>query len=190
MNVNNFLSDYFSMFRAAIEPAGIYTRLAKLREKLLSIRNRGRKVMLTGNGASASIASHFALDFTKQGKVRSIAFNDASLITAYGNDFGYEKWVSRAVSHYGDRGDLAILISSSGRSPNIVNAAEQAREDGIEVVTLTGFESDNPLKQLGEINLWVDCRAYNIIETVHAFWLAVVCDMLIGKSEYSVTEDI
>jgi D-sedoheptulose 7-phosphate isomerase len=188
MNANKFLNDYFAEFRTVIEPPEIYDQLDVLREAMLRVQKNEKKIILAGNGASASISSHFALDFTKQGKVKAIAFNDASLITAYANDYGYDNWVKKAISHHGSQDDLAILISSSGRSPNMVNAAKEAREMGIEVVTLTGFASDNPLKCLGDINLWVDCKSYNIIESAHAFWLAAVCDLLIGKSEYSVSE--
>jgi len=188
MEAAQFLNDYFTEFHKVVEPHEIHAQLDSLRQAMLRVKEKGAKIILAGNGASASIASHFALDFTKQGKVRSIAFNDASFITAYGNDYGYEHWVGKAISHHGAPDDLAILISSSGKSPNIVDAAREARAMGIEVVTLSGFAPDNPLKLLGDINLWADCKSYNIIESAHAFWLAAACDLLIGKSEYGVTD--
>lgn len=188
MSFNKFLGEYFSEFHKVVEPPGIYNQLDSLRKSMLRVKEAGGKVILAGNGASASIASHFALDFTKQGKVKSICFNDSSFITAYANDYGYQNWVKRAIAHHGAKNDLAILISSSGRSPNIVSAASEARDMGIEVATMTGFAADNPLKQLGEINLWADCKAYNIIESAHSFWLAAACDLLIGKSEYGVSD--
>ncbi|MFC1524240.1 SIS domain-containing protein [Thermodesulfobacteriota bacterium] len=189
MNADQFLNDYFTEFHKVIQPPEIYNQLNLLRDVMLRVRENRGKVILAGNGASASIASHFALDFTKQAKVRSIAFNDASLITAYGNDYGYENWVKKAVAHHGSKGDIAILISSSGRSPNMVNAAKEAQSMGIDIITMTGFASDNPLKLLGDINLWVDTKAYNIIESAHSFWLAAVCDLIIGKSEYGVSDE-
>jgi D-sedoheptulose 7-phosphate isomerase len=143
--------------------------------------------MLAGNGASAGIASHYALDFTKQASVRSTAFNDASLVTAYGNDYGYENWVARAIEHHADGGDAAILISSSGRSENMVKAAEACSSRNVTVLTFTGFERDNPLRERGEINFWADSRAYNVVEAVHAAWLGILCDMLVGKREYPVS---
>jgi D-sedoheptulose 7-phosphate isomerase len=188
MEDKKFLREYFDEFHRALEPIGIHGQIEQLRDEMLRVKTSGRKMMLAGNGASASISSHFALDFTKQAKVRSMCFNDASFITAYGNDYGYEKWVMKAVEHHGLEGDAVILISSSGRSPNIVKAAEQAKDMRIPVVTLTGFSADNPLKARGDINFWVDSRSYNIIESVHAFWLAATCDLIIGKSEYGVTE--
>jgi D-sedoheptulose 7-phosphate isomerase len=188
MNAEQFLSEYFKEFHMVAEPPDIYSQLDSLRNSMLDVKKKGGKVILAGNGASASIASHFALDFTKQGKVRAIAFNDASLITAYCNDYGYEKWLEKAIVHHGMQDDLAILISSSGKSPNMVNAAREAHNLGIKVVTMTGFAPDNSLKLLGDLNLWVDSRSYNIVESVHAFWLAAVCDLIIGKSEYGVSE--
>jgi len=188
MNAEKFLKDYFAEFHQALEPSGIHGQTERLRDEMLRVKNRGCKMMLAGNGASASISSHFALDFTKQARVRSISFNDSSFITAYGNDYGYENWVMKAVEHHGREGDAVILISSSGRSPNIVKAAEQSKEMGLPVVTFTGFESDNPLKSRGAINFWLDSRSYNIVESVHAFWLAAACDLIIGKSEYGVTD--
>ncbi|MFH0882970.1 MAG: SIS domain-containing protein [bacterium] len=187
MNDDTFLKDYFGQYHRGVDTPGIQETIKQLRDTLVQVRDSGKKVILAGNGASASIASHFALDYTKQGGVRSMAFNDAALITAYGNDYGYELWVAKAIEHHGDSGDLAILISSSGRSPNMVRAAETAKEMGITVITFTGFAVDNPLKSLGDINFWLDSRAYNIVEAAHTFWLAAVCDLLIGKSEYSVS---
>lgn len=187
MDAKKFLSDYFSEFHRAVDTSGIHQKTEQLRDEMARVRDSGGKAILAGNGASASMSSHFALDFTKQAKVRSICFNDASLITAYGNDYGYENWVMKAIEHHGDQGDVAILISSSGKSPNIVKAADQAQKMGITVVTFTGFEKDNPLKKKGDINFWVQSRSYNIVESVHAFWLAAACDLIIGKSEYSVT---
>ena len=82
-------------------------------------------------------------------------------------------------------GDVAILISSSGKSANIINAAIQAKNMRITVITLTGFEKGNPLSKLGELNFWVNSKAYNIIENIHQIWLLMVCDLIIGKLEYS-----
>jgi D-sedoheptulose 7-phosphate isomerase len=71
------------------------------------------------------------------------------------------------------------LISSSGRSPNIVNAAAQAKTQGLELVTLSGFDANNPLRTTGALNLWVDSRQYNIVEATHQSWLLAVIDRLV-----------
>ncbi len=154
---------------------------------IIQVREQGGKLMLAGNGASASIASHLATDFAKHGRIRAMAFNDANLITALGNDCGYENWIAKAVDIYADPQDILVLISSSGKSPNVVKAAHRAKELGLYVAAFTGFAKGNPLGSAADINFWVESRAYNIIECTHMILLAGVVDMLIGTSEYSVT---
>ena len=140
--------------------------------------------MFGGNGASASLAEHAAVDFTKQGKVRSVTFHDATLMTCFANDYGYDQWLARAIEHYGDEGDAVVLISVSGASPSVVNAARDARERGLAVVTFTGRERDNPLAQLADIGFWVDSDAYNVVENIHSIWVTATIDFLIGKAVY------
>jgi D-sedoheptulose 7-phosphate isomerase len=183
MNLTNYLAEYPRLL-ADPEIPGLITRL---KDRIAEASDTGHKLMLAGNGASASIASHLATDFSKQGKVRAMAFNDANLITALGNDCGYENWIAKALDFYADKGDVLILISSSGKSPNVVKAAQHAKELGLYVAAFTGFAKDNPLGAVSDINFWVDSRSYNIIECTHMIWLTAVVDLLIGASEYSVS---
>ena len=186
MNDRAFIADYAAYFVQVMQPDDLAQQLCAARDALVATRDRDRMVLLAGNGASASIASHYALDFTKQAGIRAMAFNDATLVTAYGNDYGYERWVERALGHYCQSGDTAVLISTSGSSANLVNAADQCRAMGVTSVTLTGFESSNPLRTRGDINLWADSRAYNVVEAVHTLWLGMLCDLVIGCREYGV----
>ena len=140
--------------------------------------------MIMGNGGSAAMASHVAVDFSKNAKIRMVNFNEADLITCLANDYGYEHWMAKAVEIYGDTDDAVILISSSGSSANVVNAAKTSKERGHKVITFTGFDENNPLKSSGDLNFWVDSRAYNIVEMVHHIWLLAVCDSVIGVAEY------
>jgi D-sedoheptulose 7-phosphate isomerase len=82
------------------------------------------KVMFVGNGGSAGIAGHLAIDFAKNGGVRSVTFNDASSLTCLGNDLGYDQVFAKQVEMQGLPGDVLIAISSSGESPNILSAAD------------------------------------------------------------------
>ena len=184
---NAFLKNYFERYQKLLLNSDVSKEILQSRDLLIKTNNNGNKVVFAGNGASASIASHAALDFTKQGKIRSICFNDAAFITAYSNDFGYERWIEKAIESHCNKNDVAVLISSSGRSQNVVNAARYSQENGIRVITFSGFDIDNPLKQYGDINFWIDCKAYNIIENIHQIWLMSICDYIIGKAEYSVT---
>ncbi|MBF0570605.1 MAG: SIS domain-containing protein [Candidatus Omnitrophica bacterium] len=141
----------------------------------------GGKIIIAGNGASAVIASHVAVDLTKASGVRAVNFNEADLITCFANDYGYEHWIEKALDFYADGKDVVILISSSGQSANIVNAALKAKAMGLKVITLSGFREDNNLRKLGDINLWVNSSEYNIVETVHQAWLLAVVDQIASE---------
>jgi D-sedoheptulose 7-phosphate isomerase len=145
----------------------------------------GKKIIIAGNGGSAAMASHVAVDFTKAAGIRAINFNEADLITCFANDYGYEHWLEKALEAYADPGDLAILISSSGKSQNILNATEKANEIGLSVMTVSGFLTDNPLRKLGDLNLWVDSTEYNIVEMTHHVWLVAIIDYLIETKKLS-----
>ena len=181
-----FLNEYFERYRKALFDNNKYDTIIKVRDVLIKANEKENKIIFAGNGASAAIASHAALDFTKQGKIRSISFNEASLITCFANDYGYEYWLQKALEFYAEPGDIVVLISSSGRSPNIVNAAEYSKNAGLTVVTFTGVDNNNPLKSLGDIHFWVNSKAYNVIENIHQIWLMTICDLIVGKAEYSV----
>ena len=180
--INNYLEDFSQLLKPNDE---IIESLIQIRDILLDAKKNRKKVLIFGNGGSSAIASHFTVDMTKNFNLPCLNFNEAALITCFANDYGYEHWVEKAVEFYGDDGDLIILISSSGNSENIVNAARVAKQLGIGIITFTGFKQDNPLKQEGNLNFWVDSRAYNIIENTHQIWLLMVCDLIIGKAEYS-----
>ena len=153
---------------------------------LLKVSTGGGKVIIAGNGGSAAIASHASVDLTKNAQVRSINFNESDLITCFSNDFGYERWLEKSLEYYADPGDCVILISSSGSSINILNAAKKAKEMGLSVITFSGFSSDNPLKEIGDLNFYVDSKEYNIVEMSHHIWLLALVDRIIDlKSESS-----
>ena len=109
-------------------------------------------IYIVGNGGSASIASHVSVDFIKVAKVKSLTFNNSNLITCYANDYGYENWVKEAIKAYCLIDDLVILISSSGTSSNILNAAKYCNDTNIDLITLSGFNRDNELSKLGKVN--------------------------------------
>lgn len=142
------------------------------------VKERNSKVIIVGNGGSAAISSHIAVDFTKACSVRAVNFNEADLITCFANDFGYENWVVEALKAYADDKDLVILLSSSGTSPNIVNAGGYCKVHGIDLITLTGFKKGNQLSKLGNLNVWVDSEYYNFIEMIHHVWLVALVDKL------------
>jgi len=141
-----------------------------------TIKKKG-KVYVIGNGGSASIASHVSVDFSKVARVRSSTFNNANLITCFANDYGYENWVTEAIKAYTNKNDMFILISSSGTSKNIVNAAKYCKKNSIDLITFSGFKKNNPLTKLGKINFHVDSNQYNFIEMSHHIILVYFVDV-------------
>ena len=141
--------------------------LRECRKKFDRANARGNKLIFIGNGGSAAIASHMAVDYSKNGHMRSIAFNDAPTLTCLANDFGYENVFSKQIEYYAQKGDIVIIISTSGRSLNLIAAADRARVSKCEVITLTGMNPNNELKRHGDLNFWVPSGDYGIVELTH-----------------------
>ena len=180
--VNSYLNDFSSLLKPNDELTAMLVEVKKI---LLNVKKNNSKVMIFGNGGSAAIASHFSVDLTKNAKVRSINFNEADLITCFSNDYGYENWVAKAVEFYADEKDILILISSSGKSMNMINACKAAKNKKIsKIITFTGHDKNNKLSQLGDLNSWIDSKAYNFVENAHQVWLLTIVDLIIGKKEY------
>lgn len=140
----------------------------------------GNKLIFIGNGASASMASHYALDFSKNCGIRSLAVNDAAMLTALSNDIGGEAIFAEQVGYYAREGDVLVAISSSGSSPNILAAVEKARETDCAVVTFSGFDTDNPLRLSGDLNFHVAGDEYGLVEAAHTALLHAILDLSLG----------
>ena len=133
-------------------------------------------IYIVGNGGSASIASHVSVDFAKAARIKSSTFNNANLITCFANDYGYENWVTEAIKAYLNKNDMVILISSSGTSKNIVNAAKYCKKNSINLITFSGFKKNNPLSKLGNVNFYINSRIYNFVEMAHHIILVYLVD--------------
>ena len=181
MKTTQYFANYFKTIYQNLESIAS-AQLEQASSMSWETHQSSKKIIIAGNGGSAAMASHVTVDFTKAAGIRAVNFNEADLITCFANDYGYEYWVEKALEAYADAGDLAILISSSGKSQNILNAAEKANEMGLSVITVSGFLTDNPLRKLGDLNLWVDSTEYNIVEMTHHVWLVAIIDYLIETS--------
>ncbi len=146
-------------------------------ELILDCKKNNGKVYVVGNGGSSSIASHVSVDFAKVANIPSDTFNNANLITCFANDYGHENWVKEAIKAYTNQNDILILISSSGTSKNIVNAAQYCKDNKISLITLSGFNADNPLSQLGNVNIHIPSTNYNFIEMAHHIILVSIVDI-------------
>ena len=137
-------------------------------EMILATKSACKKVMLIGNGGSAAIASHMQNDLCKAVGVRAIVFYETPLLTALSNDHGYGCVFERPVELWADTGDLLLAISSSGQSENILRAVQATLTRGCQVITLSGFNADNPLRHMGHLNFYVPSPVYGYVETAHS----------------------
>jgi D-sedoheptulose 7-phosphate isomerase len=117
-------------------------------------------------------------DYGKMGRFKTFSFSDAALITCYANDYGYEQAMAEYLKLHFEPGDMLIAISSSGNSKNITNAVQVAKDQGGKVITLSGFKPDNRLKQMGDLNFFLESNSYGIVECYHQVILHIVLDML------------
>ena len=177
--VNNYLKDFSSLLKPNED---IVNKIINAKDILVSVKKNNKKIMIFGNGGSAAIASHVSVDLTKNANIRSVNFNEADLITCFSNDYGYEKWVAKAIEFYADSSDVVIFISSSGKSKNMLNGVLSAKKKKIsKIITFSGGARNNPLSKKGHINLWVNSKIYNHIENIHQFWLLSICDSIKTK---------
>ncbi len=139
----------------------------------------GNKVVLIGNGGSAAVASHHAIEFLKNGGIRATALNDSAALTCLSNDFGYANVFSEQLKVLGVPDDLLIAISSSGQSVNILKAVETARANGMKVATLSGFQPDNLLRGRGDVNFYVNSNQYGFVEVAHHALIQAILDIYV-----------
>lgn len=147
---------------------------------LLEAKVHGKKVLVIGNGGSAAIASHMQTDLCHSLGIRGLVFNEPPLLTALANDNGYENAFQRLVDLWGDSGDVLVAISSSGRSPNILNACAAARARGLGLITYSGFGADNPLRSKGDLNFYVANANYGPVESAHAVLVHHLTDQVLA----------
>ncbi|MDR4509091.1 MAG: SIS domain-containing protein [Candidatus Brocadiaceae bacterium] len=172
-----FENTYFDSLISLIHLISVYDDVGNgldLTESIKNIGNLiltqadfGKKLLFIGNGASAAISSHMATDFCKNRNVRAMALNDSSLLTCMSNDYGYNHVFEKPIEIFADEGDILFAISSSGKSENILRGARAAKLKGCTIVTLSGFNNDNPLTTEGIFNFHVPSNSYGPVEIIH-----------------------
>lgn len=150
---------------------------------LHQVSQMGGIVYVVGNGGSCGIASHFCTDLLRTLEISAATFTDSNILTCFANDFGYENVYKIPLLRNLKASDLLVVISSSGKSPNIVEAAKVAKERKVPVIGLSGFSSQNPLRRLGDLNFWLDSDDYGLVEMGHFFLLHSIVDTWKIKSE-------
>ena len=144
-------------------------------------KEKQKQLFFIGNGGSSAIASHMTADFMKNGGMITYSLYDNAVTTCMGNDYGYEYIFSKPMEFLVRDGDLVVAISSSGESHNIINAIETAKMKKATVITFTGFKLDNRARQIGDINVYVPCEKYGIVESVHNLILQQIVDLIMER---------
>lgn len=186
----DLLNDYIGLVSSGIKDMIITTRgksrlstsvgVASAVRCIREAARRGNKLIFIGNGGSACIASHQAIDFWKNGRIKAVSFNDAALLTCISNDFAYESVFEKPVEMFAEAGDILLAISSSGRSKNIINAAKMACKKRLKVITLSGFDAGNALRRYGDINFYIPSHSYGVVEISHLAICHCMLDHIIG----------
>ena len=145
-------------------------------QMILETRANNKKIMLAGNGGSSSIVSHVQNDLCKAVGVKALVFTEQPLLTAFANDEGYGSVFEKPIDLWAEDGDLFITVSSSGKSDNIIRGLKSSQNAGCKIITFSGFGVDNPSRQVGDLNFYVDSGEYGFVETSHAALLHYMTD--------------
>lgn len=142
--------------------------------ELIEARQRSATIFLAGNGGSSSTVNHYAIDWMLGTEVGNPPFRVISMsesvasVSATGNDKGFDFVFSRQLERLGEQGDLLVLVSASGNSPNLLEAAKVAKVKGIRIVSVSGFDGGR-LKDLADVSVHTPTQAgdYGVAEDVH-----------------------
>lgn len=153
------------------------------------VRANGGTVLVAGNGGSAAVANHFECDASKNTfhaheqplMSRSLAANP-SVLTALGNDIGFESVFDHQIAYFAKPHDAVVLVSSSGNSPNVINACKVAKSLGLKTIALVGFKG-GALKDLADVVLHVPVDNYGIVEDLHMSTIHLITQFLRGAWE-------
>lgn len=155
-------------------------------EILQSTKESGSMIYLIGNGGSSAVAEHTAVDLTKNAGLKALAVSGSPMLTTLSNDYGYKNVFKKFIDLFARRGDVLIAVSSSGSSENIINACKEARQKGMHIIALSGFEQDNPLRELADVEFWIPSRAFGYLEILHGLILHWIVDSIIGSEIYMI----
>ncbi len=168
---NNIYQRYFIDSKKVDDDINICVKLLKKTQRLYFI----------GNGGSNAICSHMANDFNKNAKLFSLSFTDSATVSCFTNDFGTDNSITEWLKLHFTNNDVLIAISSSGESNNIINACSYAKQCGATIITLSGFEANNRLAQLGTVNFHVPANQFGIVECFHQIILHAILDEYVNQ---------
>lgn len=157
--------------------------LAKISNEIIRCLKNGNKILIAGNGGSASDAQHFAGEMVgrfllERSAFSAIALNtDTSVITCIGNDYSFDEVFSRQVDGIGKSGDIFIGISTSGNSKNIINAVESAKMRDMKTICFLGKDGGK-LKKISQLNLIIPFEKTARIQEAHILAIHTICELV------------
>lgn len=158
--------------------------IASAGELLVKVVGNGKRIFSCGNGGSAAISNHLVCDCIKNVRtstsVKPKAFSlsgSSELITAIANDSSFDEVFSYQLESLAEEGDVLIAISSSGASPNIINAIKKAKEKGLATIAMTGFDG-GPASKLADISLHVPAHNYGVVEDIHQSLMHILAQFM------------
>lgn len=178
--IGDHIKKSYKVKQYILEDSNLMALIEDVSLATVEVYKNGKKTMIAGNGGSAADAQHIAGEFVSRfyfdrPGLASIALTtDTSILTAIGNDYGYEKLFSRQVQANGESGDMFIGISTSGNSENIINAFKECRKKDIVTVGLTG-ESGGEMAKLCDYCIKVPSRETPRIQEAHIMIGHIIC---------------
>ena len=177
------IGDSISVKKKILEDEGLVNSIYNVADECITAYRQGNRVLLAGNGGSAADAQHIAAEFVgryafDRPGLPSIALTtDTSMLTAIGNDYGYDQIFRRQLEANGKKGDVFIGLSTSGNSPNVIAALQRARELGIVTVGLTG-QNGAKMHSLCDYCLQVPSMSTPRIQESHIMLGHIICGMV------------
>ena len=183
--IRSEINDSISVKQKILEDVELLQMINKVASECVEAYSRGNQVLLAGNGGSAADAQHIAAEFVSRYAfdrpgLPAIAFTtDTSILTAIGNDYGYEQIFRRQLQSNGRQGDIFIGISTSGNSPNVLAALQCARELGITAVGLTG-QGETKMREHCDYCIRVPSESTPRIQESHILIGHIICGFVEG----------
>ncbi len=187
--MNQWFSDYIRAQKAALDSIPV-DAVARLVGEMQTVLKEDRQFFVFGNGGSAANASHFATDLGKgasdklKKRFRVLSLNDnVSWMTALGNDYSYDEVFSRQLQNYGKAGDVVMVMSVSGSSPNLVKAVEWANQNGLKTVALVGAKRGK-LAEIAQQVIVINDTHYGRVEDAHMGICHTLCYAFMELPEF------
>lgn len=184
--ISNSISEHLEVAKL-LQDNKFIDNLNKIVQQIISVINNGNKILIAGNGGSASDAQHFAAELVVRYKnernaLPAIALStDTSILTATANDYDFARIFSRQVEALAKEGDMFIGITTSGNSPNIVQAFKVAKFHNLQRVCLTGNKIDSPASEESDFIISIPSHVTARIQEMHILALHIICEILDEK---------